>query len=260
MTLNIVVPMAGRGSRFADAGYSDPKPLIPIDGIPMIDLVISNLRPTRRHRFVFIAQRAHAAEYGIVEHLHAAAPGCEVILLDGVTEGAACTVLTAQGLIDSTDPLMIANSDQWIDIDIDDYLDAFDLSRTDGFIMTMAATDPKWSFVRFDETGRPVGVAEKVPVSDVATVGIYNFARGSDFVAAATAMIQANDRVNNEFYVAPAYDHLVHAGGSFSFYGIGAEAAGMYGLGTPADLDLFLSLEVCDRAIARARTLAAPTR
>ena len=248
--LDIVVPMAGRGSRFADAGYAMPKPLIEVGGRAMIDLVIANLRPSRPHRFVFIAQRDHERRYGIVERLSSWAPGCEVILLDGVTEGAACTVLEAAHLIDSANPLMIANSDQWVDVDIDDYLAAFDRTGADGFVMTMTATDPKWSFVRFDRAGRPSGIVEKVPVSDVATVGIYDFARGSDFVGAARAMIAADKRVNGEFYVAPVYDELVAGGGSFAVYGIGAEADGMYGLGTPTDLDLFLTLDVSRRAIA----------
>jgi dTDP-glucose pyrophosphorylase len=252
MTLNIVVPMAGRGSRFADAGYRLPKPLIEIEGRAMIEMVIANLRPARDHCFVFIAQQAHDAEYGLSERLQRWAPGCQVVLIDRVTEGAACTVLTARHLLDGDHPLMIANSDQWIDADIDAYLAAFDAAGVDGYIMTMTATHPKWSFIRFDGAGHPIGVAEKQPVSDVATVGIYNFARGRDFVAAAEAMIAADDRVNGEFYVAPCYDHLVAGGGSFGYWSIGAEADGMYGLGTPDDLDLFLSLPVLADALAKA--------
>jgi dTDP-glucose pyrophosphorylase len=250
--LDIVVPMAGRGSRFADAGYSLPKPLIDVGGRAMIEIVIDNLRPSRDHRFVFIAQRAHEAMFDLSARLRTWAPGSDVVLIDGVTEGAACTMLTARDVIDLDAPLMIANSDQYIDYSIDAYLEAFDVAGTDGFIMTMTATDPKWSFIRFDDHGTPVGVAEKVPVSDVATVGIYNFARGADFVRSAEAMIAADDRVNGEFYVAPVYDHLVSAGGTLGYHGIGSEAEGMYGLGTPADLELFLRHPVKVRALGSA--------
>lgn len=250
--LNIVVPMAGRGSRFADAGYALPKPLIDIDGRAMIEIVIDNLRPARNHRFVFIAQQAHEERFDLSARLRTWAPGSEVVLIDGVTEGAACTVLRARDVVDLAAPLMIANSDQYIDYSIDAYLAAFDEAGTDGFIMTMTATDPKWSFIRFDDRGTPVGVAEKVPVSDVATVGIYNFARGADFVSSAEAMIAADDRVNGEFYVAPVYDHLVAAGGTLGYHGIGSEAEGMYGLGTPADLELFLRHPVRIRALGSA--------
>lgn len=248
-TLTIVVPMAGRGSRFAEAGYALPKPLIDIEGRAMIELVIDNLTPRRPHRFVFIAQRSHDAEYGLSDRLRTWAPGSDVVLIDGVTEGAACTVLTARDVIDAQAPLMIANSDQYIDHSIDDYLEAWDVAGTDGFIMTMTATHPKWSFIRFDDTGRPVGVAEKVPVSDVATVGIYNFARAADFVHSAEAMMAADDRVNGEFYVAPTYDHLVADGGTLGYHGIGSEADGMYGLGTPSDLEIFLKLPIKQRAL-----------
>lgn len=250
--ITIVVPMAGRGSRFAVAGYERPKPLIEIRGHAMIEIVIANLRPSEPHRFVFIAQREHDEAYGLREHLEHWAPGCELVLLDGVTEGAACTVLAAADHIAPEDPLMIANSDQWVDIDIDDYLASHRASGCDGFIMTMTATDPKWSFVRFDDQGRVDGVVEKVPVSDVATVGIYNFRRGGDFLAAARSMIAADKRVNGEFYVAPCYDEVLAAGGSIGVYGVGSEAAGMYGLGTPADLELFVSLPVIERAVALA--------
>lgn len=249
--LQIVVPMAGRGSRFADAGFAKPKPLIEIDGHPMIELVVANLRPSRPHRFVFIAQRAHAEEFDLPAVLSRIAPGCGLVLLDGVTEGAACTVLTATAELDLDAPLMIANSDQWVDIEIDDYLAAHDASGRDGWVMTMTATDRKWSYVRFDEAGRCVGIVEKVPVSDCATVGIYNFATARQFVDAAGTMIAEDRRVNGEFYVAPVYDDLVAAGGSFGVYDVGAEAAGMYGLGIPSDLELFCGLPVKDLALGR---------
>lgn len=253
--ITIVVPMAGRGSRFAVAGFEKPKPLIDIDGHAMIELVIANLRPSEEHRFVFIAQRGHVRDHDLAEKLEGWAPGCGLVLLDGVTEGAACTVLAAADLIDPEAPLMIANSDQWVDLDIDEYLAAHRRSGHDGFIMTMTATDPKWSFVRFDETGAVIGVVEKQPVSDVATVGIYNFAHGRQFVDAARAMIAADKRVNGEFYVAPCYDELLAAGGTVGVHGIGTDVEGMHGLGTPDDLAAFCRLPVKDRAVAAAAHL-----
>lgn len=246
--LNIVVPMAGRGSRFADAGYSLPKPLIPVHGQPMIRVVIENLKPNAPHRFHFLLLREHAEQYGLAEHLRAWAPGCELIFVDEVTEGAACTVLLAREQIDSADPLMIANCDQYVDVDIDAYIES--MGEADGLIMTMAADDPKWSFVRFDDAGRVVEVVEKKVVSNEATVGIYNYRRGSDFVAAADEMIRANLRVNNEFYVAPAYNEMIRKGMELRCFNIGSVGAGMYGIGTPADLELFLTLPASNTAVA----------
>ncbi|KAG1257078.1 hypothetical protein G6F65_016044 [Rhizopus arrhizus] len=210
----------------------------------MIKVVIGNLRPKCAHRFIFIFQNVHLVEYELVEKLNLWAPGCEIISLDGLTEGAACTVLMAKKFIDNDDPLMIANSDQYIDADINSYLNEIALRKLDGLIMTMKASDPKWSFVGLDADGLVNTVVEKKVISDEATVGIYNFARGRDFVAAAESMIALEERVNGEYYVAPAYNHLTTAGKAVGIFNVGSEAEGMYGLGTPADLELFLTLPV----------------
>lgn len=244
--LNIVVPMAGHGSRFSKAGYKLPKPLLPIHEVPMIRVVIENLRPSVEHRFIFICQAAHVHDYGLGERLREWAPGCEVLTVDTVTEGAACTVLLARDFIDNDDPMMIANCDQYVDVKMDAYLAAMD--GIDGLIMTMTADDPKWSFVSFGENGFIDNVVEKQVISDQATVGIYNFRRGGDFVAHADRMIERDFRVNGEFYVAPVYNFMIEEGAKIGAYSIGTVDAGMYGLGIPEDLtrfcDLPLSVEV----------------
>lgn len=247
--LNIVIPMAGLGSRFANVGYKDPKPLIPVGGVPMIQVVINNLKPRFHHRFIFVCQRKHVAEYGLSDKFARWAPGSSLVETDGVTEGAACTVLLAEHLIDNDDALMIANSDQYIDYPVDEYLSQMETRGLDGLIMTMKADDPKWSFVDLRD-GLVTRVVEKEVISDEATVGIYNFRKGRDFVRAAKDMITDNLRTNNEFYVAPTYNQLIQSGAQVGVCNIGREADGMYGLGTPADLDLFLTLPVLQRATA----------
>jgi NDP-sugar pyrophosphorylase family protein len=248
--LNIVMPMAGRGKRFADAGYDTPKPLIPVHGRPMTKLVIDNLRPSGPHRFIFLILREHAEQFALDRHLREWAPDCEVRYVDRVTEGAACTVLLARDLICNDRPLMIANCDQWVDVDINEYLKAMDDALADGLIMTMWADDPKWSYVRFSADGQVREVVEKQVVSNEATVGIYNYRRGSDFVHAADSMIAKNLRVNNEFYVAPAYNELIDNGLKVTTFNIGREYAGMYGLGIPKDLEWFVANEVSQRFAA----------
>jgi dTDP-glucose pyrophosphorylase len=238
--LNIVLPMAGHGSRFANAGYSDPKPLIKLGRQTMIEVVVDSLRPREPHRFIFLCQQAHLDRHGLAAHLQAIAPGSAIVPVSQVTEGAACTVLLARDLIDNDQPLMIANCDQYVDIDINAYLARSHEPALDGLIMTMRAHDPKWSFVRFDEQRRIVEVVEKQVVSDEATVGIYNFARGSDFVAAGQSMIRQGKRVNGEFYVAPAYNELIGLGRRLACYNIGRDRDGMYGLGVPDDLRYFM--------------------
>ena len=240
--LNIVVPMAGRGSRFAQAGYAMPKPLIDIYGHPMIEYVVKNIRPAEEHRFIFICQQEHLEKYDLARALEHIAPGCAVVTVDHITEGAACTVLLVEKYIDNDDPMMIANSDQYVDTDINEYLAA--MGDHDGLIMTMPANHPKWSYIRYDENGFVTLVREKEVISDQATVGIYNYKRGADFVKYARQMIAKDIRVNGEFYVAPVYNEMVEAGMKLVYKDVGAK---MHGLGTPEDLDDFMELDLARR-------------
>ena len=246
--LNIVIPMAGVGSRFIDAGYKIPKPLIPIHNKPMIEVVIHNLTPLIEHKFIFLCLEEHISRYKIHENLKVWAPGCDIIPIEKVTEGAACTVLEAKKLINNSDRLMIANCNQWIDFDINDYLSAFSQSSDDGMIMTMKSSESKWSYVNLNDENYVTVVVEKEVISDEATVGIYNFRVGSDCVNAAESMIEKNIRVNNEFYVAPVYNQLILKGKKIGIFNIGEVLNGMYGIGTPADLNTFLTLPVSKKA------------
>ena len=238
--LQIVVPMAGAGSRFIKEGFTLPKPLIDVAGRPMIARVIENLRPLRPHRFVFICQRDHDQTYRLSEQLRTLAPGSVIVLIDGLTDGAARTVLAAAPDLDPALPMMIANSDQFVDFPIDAFLTATDLPGLDGLIMTMVATDPKWSFAACDTDGFVTYVAEKEPISDEATVGVYHFARAGDFLRGAARMIATGRRVNGEYYVAPVYNELIETGGRFRCLNIELAGGAMHGLGIPSDLQRFL--------------------
>ena len=242
--LNIVVPMAGRGSRFAQAGYEMPKPLIDIYGHPMIEYVVKSIRPAQEHRFIFICQQEHLEKYGLAETLERLAPGCVVVTVNHITEGAACTVLLAERYIDNGDALMIANSDQYIDTDINEYLDA--MGQNDGLIMTVPATGTKWSYIGYDENGFVTLVREKEVISDQGTVGIYNYLHGRDFVRYAHRMIEKNIRANGEFYVAPVYNEMIEDGMKLVYRNIGNK---MHVLGTPEDLEAFMELELAKTAL-----------
>ena len=231
--------MAGRGSRFRDAGYDTPKPFLPVYGVEMIRFVMRNVTPSIAHRFVLVALRDEYERYGLNEVAQAESMGTAVVLLDEVSEGPAMTVMAAWEHIDETQPLLIANSDQWVAPSLDALLDVAE--GHDGALFTMRDTDPKWSFVRRDKKGRVTGILEKQPVSDEATVGIYLFQRAGDFRRAVEAMVDANDRVNNEFYVGPAYNYLIDKGASIVTYNVGEIGEGMHGLGIPADLDAFIA-------------------
>jgi len=240
--LNIVIPMAGHGSRFKTAGFELPKPLIPIHSKSLIQCVVENIKPECSHRFIFICLEQHLKEYKLADTLRCSATNCEIIGVNQVTQGSACTVLLAKRFIDNADELMIANSDQYVETNINDYLAT--LYGNDGLIMTMTASHPKWSYIKYDENKHITLIREKEVISDEATVGIYNFRKGSDFVRYAEQMIKKNIRVNSEFYVAPAYNEMIEAGKSITFYNVGSELNGMYGLGTPEDLAAFQKLNI----------------
>lgn len=246
--LNIVIPMAGKGSRFSvDPKYKDPKPMIPVHGKPMIQVVVENLTPNRPHRFIFICQNEHIERYNLEPFLKSLADEVIVIGIDGITEGMLCTILKAKDLINNDEPLMTANSDQFIDFDINEYLSEMDSNDADGLIMTMKANDIKWSFAKTDANGFVTETAEKKAISDNATVGIYNFSKGCDLVKAAEEMIDDNLRVNGEFYVCPCYNYMIKNGKKVVIYGIGEEFNGMYGLGIPSDLEMFLEHPVSQK-------------
>lgn len=245
--VNIVIPMAGAGSRFANAGYKEPKPLIPIFNKTMIEVVVSNLTPKKEHRFIFVCQNEHIKEYGLKDKLSKLDKDVEIIGIDEITEWQLCTVLKASDFINNEEALMTANSDQYIDFDINDYLEYMESKEYDGLIMTMTSKDEKWSYAKTDDNGIVIETAEKKVISNEATVGIYNFKAGKDLVKAADKMIQDNIRVNGEFYICPVYNYLIKEGYKTGIYNIGEEYNGMYGLGIPKDLEFFLKHPISER-------------
>jgi HAD superfamily hydrolase (TIGR01509 family) len=232
--MNVLIPMAGAGSRFQAAGYTFPKPLIEVRGKPMIQVVVENLN-IEAH-YIFIVQKEHYEKYNLQYMLNLIAPGCDIVQVDGVTDGAACTTLLARHLIDSDNPLVIANSDQFVEWNSNEVLYAFTADGIDGGILTFEATHPKWSYAKLDENKFVAEVAEKKVISNQATVGIYYWKKGSDYVRNALRMIEANDRTNNEFYVCPVFNWAIKEGKKIRV----KQVKGMWGIGTPEDLNYFL--------------------
>jgi HAD superfamily hydrolase (TIGR01509 family) len=233
--LNVLIPMAGLGSRFSSAGYTFPKPLIEVHGKPMIQVVVENLNIDAH--YIFIVQKEHYQKYSLDTLLKKIAPNCEIIPIDCVTQGAACTTLLASDNIDSDNPLIIANSDQFIEWNSNECLYAFSADAIDGGLLTFKSSHPKWSYAKLDEHGFVSEVAEKRVISDNATVGVYYWKKGSDYVKYADQMIRRNIRTNNEFYVAPVFNEAIKDGLRFRI----KEVEHMWGLGTPEDLNYFLA-------------------
>lgn len=233
--LNVLIPMAGAGTRFANAGYTFPKPLIDVNGKPMIQVVVENLGLDAN--YIFVVQKEHREKYNLDTMLNLIAPGCKIVETDGLTEGAACTALLAKEYINNGNPLFFANSDQFVEWDPVEFMYNMQEKNVDGGIVTFKATHPKWSFAKVDENGLVTEVAEKNPISDNATVGYYYWKHGEDFVKYAEQMIEKDIRVNNEFYVCPVFNQAIEAGKEIRVH----NTEGMWGLGTPEDLNHYLT-------------------
>ena len=233
--MNIVIPMAGYGSRFVDKGYTFPKPLIDVNGKPMIQCVVDNL--AINGHYIFLVLREHYEKYRLHHMLNLIAPKCTIICVDTVTQGAACTVLLAKEYINNNEPLIIANSDQYLEWNSSSFIYKMMSDRVSGGISTFTNTHPKWSYVKLDNDGFVAEVREKTAISDKATTGIYFWKKGDDFVKYAEQMIAEDVRHNNEFYVAPVYNQAIKDGLQFKI----DDCDRMWGLGTPEDLNFFLS-------------------
>jgi len=237
--MNIVIPMAGKGSRFATAGFEVPKPLIEIQGRPMIEWVVRSIRSDTA-KYIYIVQEEHLKEYDLETILRRITPSndLEIISIDYTTDGQASSVLLAEPFIDNYSPMMSFNCDQVIDWSFDNFYAQIVGDHLDGGILTFKGSSPKWSYAELDALGFVKRTAEKNPISDHATVGAYMWARGMDFVRFAKEMIAEDVRVNGEFYSCPVYNWAIKRGGLFIIHDVNA----MYGTGTPEELESFIEV------------------
>lgn len=233
--LNILIPMAGLGSRFQQAGYQFPKPLIDIHGKPMIQWVVENLNINAN--YIFLCQKEHCEKYQLNYLLNLMTDDhCKIVEVDKLTEGAACTTLLARDHINNDNPLLIVNSDQYILWDSSDFFYSVFTEKLDGAILTFEDTHPKWSFAKLNDQGYVSQVAEKQPISNLATVGVYYWRKGSDYVKYAEQMIEKNIRVNNEFYVCPVFNEAIGDEKKFRTFNVEK----MWGLGDPESMETFI--------------------
>ena len=230
--MNILIPMAGAGSRFQEQGYDLPKPLIDVFGKPMIDRVIESLSSDKVDtNFIFVAQQDHL-DLGLRDYLQDKG---SIITINKMTDGAACTTLLAEELIDNDDELVIANCDQYLQWSFYDYITYSRLY--DGCLVTFNSTNPHHSYVKVKKS-LVTEVAEKIVISDKASAGIYYFKKGSEYVKSANQMIDKDIRTNNEFYICPVYNELLVESKKVSTYECDVHNKHM--LGTPEELQIFL--------------------
>lgn len=232
--INIVIPAAGLGSRFSQAGYVFPKPLIEVNGKPMIQKVVENI--AIKGRYIFIVQKEHYEKYNMKYLLQAISPNCEIVITEGLTQGAACSILLAKEFIDNDDPLLLANSDQILDWSPHNFLYQSMSEGVDGCISTFTNSHPKFSYAKVDDNGYVTEVAEKKPISDLATTGIYFWKRGADFVRCAEQMMSKDIRTNGEFYTCPVFNEAVQDGLKIKT----VHCESFFSTGTPEDLQNYL--------------------
>lgn len=241
--INVVIPMAGEGSRFVKGGYSTPKPFIEVLGKPMIVRVMENLNFPNANFILIVREEHMKSETKLIEEIKKNY-NAVFIPINKLTEGTACTVLYARKFINNNTSLLIANSDQIVDININQFVNNSKERGLDGSILSFIdlTRDSKYSFAKIDKNGLVTAVKEKVGISDNATVGIYYFEKGKDFVNGAIDMIVDNDRTNGEFYTCPVYNYLVKMKMKIGIYNI--EYDQMHCLGTPNDLNKYIEFIV----------------
>ena len=233
--MHILIPMSGRGSRFAQQGYAKPKPLIEFLGKPMVQHVLENLG--LHNTFTLCVLREHYdADPQLFNRLRDMAADLNLVFVDQVTQGAAETCLLAKQHIKPKETLFIANCDQMMVWDQDHFEEWLAAERLDGAMLTFFKDTTAYSYVEVDSDGLAVRTAEKQVISPHATTGIYVWTRGEDFVWAAEQMIADDVRVNNEFYVCPVYNWNIARGDRIGIY----PPQEHWPIGTPEDLDIYI--------------------
>jgi HAD superfamily hydrolase (TIGR01509 family) len=238
-SVNVLIPMAGEGSRFR-ASHDDDKPMIAVRNRPMIQVVCRNINILGT--YIFLMQEKHDRRYNYKRWMSTVVPhgsDCIVQIVPRLTAGAACTALSAETHINTDEPLLIVNSDQFVEWDSNAFLYKMQSEGLDGGILIFECPekDPKWSYAQIDSAGFVTRVAEKEPISTHATVGIYYWSKGSDFVRYTKQMIEKDIRVNNEYYVCPVYNEAIQDGKKIAIF----KCDRMWGIGTPQDLEIFES-------------------
>lgn len=231
----VVMPMAGRGSRFAGSGYAQPKPLIPVLGKPMFIHALRSIEGIHFSKLIIVALEEHERDYHISGSIAHLGQHVELVLLPDVTDGQLCTVLAASAHLRKNEDLLIVSSDTIVVSGIGTDIQTMP-ENCKGLISVANMPGDRWSFARTDVSGKVVEVAEKVRISDHASTGLYYFSNASEFISIGEAMVRNQEKTKGEYYVIPVYQKLIDAG---HFVGISI-AREMWDLGTPDSLHEFL--------------------
>ncbi|PIZ52024.1 glycosyl transferase family 2 [Candidatus Woesearchaeota archaeon CG_4_10_14_0_2_um_filter_33_13] len=232
--MKVLIPLAGRGSRFIEAGYTLPKPLVLIIKEPMIRWATKNLNIEDKDLIFFIL-KIHIDNYQLDQKLREIfSANIKIVVVDKITEGAPITLLQAKDIIDTEEELLIFNGDQNFKENIIEMIRNLPLKYS-GLIPVFHSTQTKFSYAQVDKGMDVIEVAEKIPISSYATAGVYYFRHGKDFVWATEQMISKDIRRGNEFFVCPVYNELLGRGDKIKATLIET----FWPLGTPEDVEHF---------------------
>lgn len=234
--MNIVIPMAGEGTRFPRDTYKIPKPLIDIKGLPMIQRAIDSLQLSGTYHFVI---RKDSYYDQVCSLLHKVLPNPKIISVEETTSGPASSCLLFKDYINTEEELVICNCDQIMWWDSDLFLTTARYYKYDGLVVTYSTTTPKNSYARIDRQGFVQEIKEKEVISDISLNGIHYWRKGKYFVQSAENMIECkNTAPNGEFYVGPSYNHMIRSGLKVGIHHIPNYQHNP--VGVPEDLELFL--------------------
>ena len=246
--LSLLIPAAGKGSRFSDIGIDIPKPLIPIWEIPMLLWVIANFPLQPQDKVIVLSQSSHAVPTKLTDYLKNVNFAVVFVEIDYWTDGPAHSLEILLSNVAPDTPVICANSDQFVFDGLDSFTDAVRQGDTEGQILTMEASSNAWSYVGRAANGRVNRVVEKEEISKEATVGVYGWSTSTICCDALAWQRFIGQKVNNEFYVAPSYHHLIEQNLEISTHSVGVHGEGVHGLGTPSDLEHFLTLAKAQQA------------
>jgi dTDP-glucose pyrophosphorylase len=201
--------LAGSSKEFEEQNYHYPKYLIEVDGKPLVQHVMESLSTLPESKYLFIIRKVEADRFHFDNILKLLVPDAEVIIVEGLTKGAACTALYAIEYIDNNESLLIVNGDQIVQANLSEAIRSFQTKDLDGGIITFDSVHPRWSYVRLNDEGFVVETAEKRPISRNATAGLYYFKYGKEFVESAMNMISKDAQVSGFYYVCPAYNEMI---------------------------------------------------
>jgi len=233
----VIMPMAGRGSRYVNKGYTTPKPLIEVAGKPMFVWALESLKDIEVSLLIIVSLEEHEKDYQLNEKIATVWHNkFQLILLKSVTEGQLCTVMAAKDYLNTNEDLLILSSDTFVESNIGEEI-LKTKKNVDGIISVFNLSGDQWSFAKVDNFGNVIEVAEKSRISDYASTGLYYFTKASEFLQISKEIINANVKTKGEFYIMPVYNYLIGKNKKVRI----SIANQMWDMGTPESKSLFES-------------------